>query len=223
MLADALPIVCARVPNAKFLLIGDGIKKRVVDAAIAQHRLWGRVVCTGSVPQQEGARLLKACDLYVSPHSAHMVDSPFFGSPTKLFEYMGLAGGLVASDLEQIGEVLSPALRPADLGAAPPVVTNQRAVLCRPGDVGEFASAVAYLCRHPDLARALGANARRAAEEEYSWAHHVQRLLAFVAEQTGVSAPPTPLVSETAARLATGDATRQVQNQWENDPCRSNT
>lgn len=222
VLADAMPLVCARVPSAKFLLIGDGNKKPVVDAAIAKHRLWERVVCTGNVPQQEGARLLKACDLYVSPHDSHMVDSPFFGSPTKLFEYMGLAGGIVASDLEQIGEVLSPALRPADLGATPPAVTDQRAVLCRPGEVGEFADAVAYLCEHPEIARALGANARKAAEEEYSWAHHVQRLLDFAAAQSGVAAAG-PLVGEDRrTRVATGDAYKdEVQNQWDNDPCGS--
>ena len=46
-----------------------------------------------------------------------MVDSRFFGSPTKIFEYMAMGGGIVASDLEQIGEVLSPALRVADLRA----------------------------------------------------------------------------------------------------------
>lgn len=220
VLAAALPIVCERAPSAKFLLIGDGAKKPVVDAAIAKHRLWGRVVCPGTVPQQEGARLLKACDLYVSPHDSHMVDSPFFGSPTKLFEYMGLAGGIVASDLEQIGEVLSPALRPADLGANPPAVTNQRAILCRPGDVDEFANAVAYLCEHRDLARALGANARKAAEDEYSWAHHVQRLLAFAAAQSGTAAGGRLVPVDQRSRLVTGDAYKdEVQNQWDNDPC----
>ncbi|MBL0141881.1 MAG: methyltransferase domain-containing protein [Betaproteobacteria bacterium] len=221
VLAAALPLVCAQAPNAKFLLIGDGAKKPIVDAALAQHRLWERVVCTGSVPQQEGARLLKACDLYVSPHDSHMVDSPFFGSPTKLFEYMGLAGGIVASDLEQIGEVLSPALRPADLEGRPQV-TNQRAVLCRPGEVEEFAAAVVHLCANPELARALGANARKAAEEEYSWAHHVQRLLAFAAEQSGVAAAGPLVAEERRSRFATGDAYKdEVQNQWDNDPCGS--
>ena len=63
-----------------------------------------------------------------SPHSSHMRDSKFFGSPTKVFEYMALGGGIVASDLEQIGQVLSPALTPEDASAAV-AVTDERAVL----------------------------------------------------------------------------------------------
>jgi len=223
VLAAALPIICERAPNAKFLLIGDGNKKPLIDETIARHRLWNRVRCTGRVPQQEGAHLLKACDLYVSPHDSHMVDSPFFGSPTKVFEYMGLGGGIVASDLEQIGEVLSPALSPPDLSDPPPVVSGERAVLCRPGEVEEFAAAVAYLCANPAVAGALGANARMAAISEYSWAHHVQRLLDFAAKQ-GIAAAGTPASAEAprSAGIATGDAYKdEVQNQWDNDPCGS--
>ena len=81
---------------------------------MAEHGLVARVKSMGRVPQAEGARLLGACDLYVSPHNSHMVDSKFFGSPTKLFEYMAMGEGIVGSDLEQLGEVLSPALRVAD-------------------------------------------------------------------------------------------------------------
>ena len=102
----------------KFLLIGDGTHKPQLDAAVERHSLDDRVRRVGRVPQAEGARLLKACDIYVSPHNSHMVDSKFFGSPTKVFEYMAMGGGIVASDLEQIGEVLSPALRAGRLGAA---------------------------------------------------------------------------------------------------------
>ena len=95
-------------------------------------------MATGSVEwagcrRRDGARLLKACDIYVSPHNTHMVDGRFFGSPTKIFEYMAMGGGIVASDLEQIGEVLSPALRVGDLSSGDLTVADQRSVLCTPG------------------------------------------------------------------------------------------
>src|SRR5690606_35841420 len=104
--------------------------------------LESRVKDCGRVPQAEGARLLGAADIFVSPHSSHMVDSRFFGSPTKLFEYMAYGTGIVASDLEQIGEVMRPAITAASLNGVRPVVTNERGILCKPGDVGEFVKAV---------------------------------------------------------------------------------
>jgi glycosyltransferase involved in cell wall biosynthesis/ubiquinone/menaquinone biosynthesis C-methylase UbiE len=232
ILAQALPRICERVPAARFLLIGDGHKKPLIDESINRHRLWDRVVSTGRVPQQEGARLLKACDLFVSPHSANMVDSPFFGSPTKVFEYMGMGAGIVASDLEQIGEVLAPGLR-ADALQNVASVEKQRAVLCRPGDLDQFVDAVVFLCEQPAIANALGRNARQAAETTYSWSHHVQRLLAHAAgQQAGgiavsaaamaVAPAQSPVPESGQVPLATGDRYKdEVQNQWDNDPCGS--
>src|SRR5439155_2208504 len=121
VLREAIPRICKDDPRAKFLLIGDGTFKHLVNDAVTRCGLARRVVHVGRVPQAEGARLLKACDIYVSPHSAHMIDSKFFGSPTKVFEYMALGGGIVASDLEQIGQVLSPSLSPDEAHSGAPV------------------------------------------------------------------------------------------------------
>lgn len=176
VLAEALPRLCKANPSIRFLLIGDGNFKHLIDEAIHGNRLEGQVRCTGRVAHQEGARLLASCDIFVSPHSSHMVDSKFFGSPTKLFEYMAMGGGIVASDLEQIGEVLSPALRADDLARGAVSVSDQRAVLCRPGSVDEFVDAVTFLVRSPELCRLLGRNARAAATAHFSWRRHVDRL-----------------------------------------------
>lgn len=175
-LAEILPRVCAREPRARFLLIGDGTFRHLVDEAVARHGLEARVRFTGRVPQQEGARLLAACDAFVSPHNSHMVDSRFFGSPTKVFEYMAVGSAIVASDLEQIGEVLRPALRPADVGADEVRVRDRRAVLCNPGDIDGFVTALVGLAKHREVASALGANARRAALADFTWERHVDRL-----------------------------------------------
>jgi glycosyltransferase involved in cell wall biosynthesis/ubiquinone/menaquinone biosynthesis C-methylase UbiE len=214
VLAQAIPRICAEAPSVRFLLIGDGTHKPLVDVEVERHGLDERVKRVGRVTQAEGARLLKACDIFVSPHNSHMVDGKFFGSPTKVFEYMATGGGIVASDLEQIGEVLSPALRPADL-ARPAAVTNQRSVLCTPGSVDEFVAGVVGLARRPDLVSVLGRNARQAVADHYSWQHHVARLWEF-ARTTGRSAA--------TAEVDTGDAyKREVQNQWNNNPVGAET
>src|SRR4029077_15318161 len=92
-------------------------------------------------------------------------------------------GATVASDREQIGEVLSPALRPADLRRPDPVVGAERSVLCKPGDVDEFVEAVIGLVTQPAVAHAPGRNARPAAVGQYSWERHVERLWTRAAEQ----------------------------------------
>jgi glycosyltransferase involved in cell wall biosynthesis/ubiquinone/menaquinone biosynthesis C-methylase UbiE len=222
VLAEALPKVCAQAPQARFLLVGDGPLRGLVVDAVTRHGLSERVVMVGRVEQQRGARLLGACDLFVSPHSSHMVDRPFFGSPTKLFEYMAVGGGIVASDLEQIGEVLSPALRPAELATAP-LVGPERAVLCQPGDVDDFVRAVTGLVARPELACRLGANARHAAAREYSWEAHVGRLWAAIAASAGgretvqADAQVLPLVSAEDAYK------RQTQEHWNAEGCGSQT
>jgi glycosyltransferase involved in cell wall biosynthesis/ubiquinone/menaquinone biosynthesis C-methylase UbiE len=245
VLAAALPEICRRVPHARWLLIGDGNYKHLVDAAITNHKLQDVVTCVGRVPQAEGARLLKACDIYVSPHSSHMVDSKFFGSPTKIFEYMAMAGAIVASDLEQIGQILSPALRVHDFAGGHLEVTDERAVLCTPADVREFVEAVVELCERPHLWPVLGRNSRLAVEQHYSWGRHVARLWPFLAgdrraavtadlekriPRTRVTRPveePSLMAaaiapSAAAPKVITGDRYKdEVQKQWDNDPAGS--
>ncbi len=246
VLADAIPQICARSPKVQFLLVGDGTHKHLVDASVATHGLSSRVKSMGRVPQQEGARLLAACDIFVSPHNSHMVDSKFFGSPTKLFEYMAVGEGIVGSDLEQLGEVLSPALRVADFERPDLTVTNERAVLCTPGAVGEFVDAVLALVERPAVAEALGRNARQAVLDSYSWQRHVSNVWRFLAGErapAAIQAAARPAVAPASAplpgpaaamapssvperpvmpalnRVSTGDAYKEeVQDQWNNNP-----
>jgi glycosyltransferase involved in cell wall biosynthesis/ubiquinone/menaquinone biosynthesis C-methylase UbiE len=215
VLAAAIPQICAAAPSVKFLIIGDGTHKPQLDAEVDRHHLGDRVRRVGRVPQTDGARLLKACDLYVSPHNTHMIDSKFFGSPTKIFEYMAMGGGIVASNLEQIGEVLSPALAATELGRADLTVTSQRSVLCTPGSVDEFVAGVVGLARRPEIASALGRNARQAVADHYSWEQHVARLWQFA---TGLAS------AQAAPAIETGDVYKgQVQHQWNNNPVGSET
>lgn len=181
VLSAAMPEIARHNARAKFLLIGDGHLKGKVKDVVEANGLGPRVKDCGRVPQAEGARLLGAADIFVSPHSSHMVDSRFFGSPTKLFEYMAFGAGIVASDLEQIGEVMRPSIAAASLGGEKPVVANERGIVCKPGDVGEFVKAVNALVDDPELSDALGANALRAAREEFTWDAHVTRFWDFVA------------------------------------------
>ncbi|MDV2482604.1 glycosyltransferase family 4 protein [Methanoculleus sp. Wushi-C6] len=76
------------------------------------------------------------------------------GLPNKLFDYMLIGLPVIASDLPEIRNIVTR----ADCG-----------ILVDPGSVEEIADAIAYLFDHPDEARRMGANGRRAVLERYNW------------------------------------------------------
>jgi glycosyltransferase involved in cell wall biosynthesis len=162
VLARAMGPVLRAVPAVRFLLVGDGSRMAAVREIVAAAGLEGAVAFTGLVPQTDAPDYLAACDLLVSPHVPNADGSRFFGSPTKLFEYMAMGKGIVASDLEQIGEVLT---------------HDRTARLVRPGDVTELARGIIELATDEPLRRRLGAAARAEALARYTWAAHVRRLL----------------------------------------------
>ena len=99
--------------------------------------------------------------------------SRFFGSPTKLFEYMAMGKGIVASDLEEIGEVLT---------------HNRTAWLVRPGDVEDLVAGIVAVGSDPEMRTRLGAAARAEAVERYTWDAHVRRMLGRM-EELGLLSP----------------------------------
>ena len=102
-LRAAHPAIASRV---RLLMIGDGATMPEVKRILSDGNALDQTTFAGLVPQEEGASYLAACDVLVSPHVPNADGTPFFGSPTKLFEYMAMGKGIVASNLDQIGEVL---------------------------------------------------------------------------------------------------------------------
>jgi glycosyltransferase involved in cell wall biosynthesis len=155
------PDVAARSP--RLLIIGDGDRMPMVRAEIEKRNLGAFVKLAGLVPQAEGAQFLAVSDILVSPHVPNPDGSPFFGSPTKIFEYMALQRPIVASRLGQIGAVLE---------------HERTALLTEPGNTDELARALATLIRQPELGQRLALAARREAVERHSWDSRVETILA---------------------------------------------
>ncbi len=167
VLARAIRPVTRHLPEAHFLFIGTGSGMPAVQAIVAGDGVGARVTFAGLVPQEEAPAYLAACDILVSPHVGNPDGTPFFGSPTKLFEYMAMGKGIVASDLDQIGEILS---------------HGKTAWLVRPGDPEDLAAGILALARDPGLRRALGEAARDEVVAKHTWKAHVERLLVKMVE-----------------------------------------
>ena len=165
VLADAFVRLLSDHPEhrdrVKVLWIGDGATLPQVRRVIAAAGLDASCAFTGLVPQEEGAAHLAACDILASPHVPNPDGTPFFGSPTKLFEYMAMGRPIVASDLDQVGEIL-------EHGRAGRMVV--------PGHADSLAEGLHAVLSDPVEGRRLATEARKLAEVRYSWRAHVARI-----------------------------------------------
>lgn len=156
--------------SVRLLMVGDGPGLPATRRIISAAGLDELVIFTGLVEQQHGPDHLAACDILASPHVPNTDGSPFFGSPTKLFEYMAMGKAIVASDLDQIGDVLR---------------HGETAWMVQPADAGALAEGMARLIDDPVLRAKLGEGARREVVARYTWREHVQRTLDALGARLG--------------------------------------
>jgi glycosyltransferase involved in cell wall biosynthesis len=145
-----------------FLFVGDGNLRAEVEERLRKADVLDRVAFTGTVSHDRVPALLDACDILVSPHVPLAGGAEFFGSPTKLFEYMSMGKGIVASRLGQIGDVL---------------VDHETALLVAAADPRQLSEAILELAADEPLRRNLGTKARVEAERNHSWAENARRVL----------------------------------------------
>jgi glycosyltransferase involved in cell wall biosynthesis len=160
-LADAIALT-PKSSGLKFLFVGDGSLRAEVEKRLAASDDLDRVIFTGSVGHDRVPALLDACDILISPHVPLADGTAFFGSPTKLFEYMAMGKGIVASRLGQIGDVLT---------------DGENAVLVEPGDAQQLSSAMLQLATDRELLGGLGAHARGTAVGSHTWVRNAQRII----------------------------------------------
>jgi len=154
----------ATLGRLRFLLVGEG--PLYAEARCSLDSVTDNAVrFTGIIPHDLVPTYLDSADILLSPHVPMPDGRPFFGSPTKLFEYMAMGKAIVASDLDQLSSVLE---------------QGRTAWLVEPGSVSEFAAAITLLARNPGLREQLGRNSRSSALAEHTWQQNAARVLAFV-------------------------------------------
>jgi glycosyltransferase involved in cell wall biosynthesis len=160
-LTEAIDIILREKLNnhIHFLIIGEGILRNEMIKKLKKHR---NVTFTGTISYSEIQNYLAISDILVSPHCHQVDDREFFGSPTKLFEYMAMKKGIVASNLGQIGLILK---------------DKQTAILVKPSDVRDLVRGIKLISDSPELRKYLGENARKEIIKKYTWNKHVERIM----------------------------------------------
>ena len=166
-------------PRLRFLLVGDGPLRGDLERQLKEANASRAVAFTGAAPAERVPELMAAADILVAP-TVPMPGKPFLGSPSKLFEYMAMGRAIIASDLDQLGDILT---------------HKETAWLVPPSDDARLAEAIEFLAENNDIRSLLGRNARAAVVQRYTWRHNADRLLAAIER----------LIEEGAARRQSAD------------------
>lgn len=123
---------------------------------------WCRVRMYGRVPLEAAYKALGKADIgivYLHPEPRFIISLPI-----KLFEYMAVGLPVVASNFPLWKDI---------------VEGNQCGVTVNPLNPKAIAQAIEYLLAHPEEARCMGENGRRAVAERYNWESEGRKLVAL--------------------------------------------
>ena len=161
-----------------FLFIGDGPKRKETEEILSIPGLESFCTLTGLTSQEKTPLLMAASDVFISPHVPNRDGTPFFGSPTKLFEYLSMGKPIIASRLDQITEIMegSPHISQItkqtfeEWGAACGILVGSN----KPK---ELLQALQCLVENLEWSRQAGLNAQARAKKNYTWEQNVGRTL----------------------------------------------
>jgi len=166
VLARAVRPTVKRNSDVHFLIIGDGKLRPEVERILQEDGVASSVTLTGSIPHRDVPEYLAASDILLSPHVHNADGSTFFGSPTKLFEYMAMGKPIVASGVGQIGQVIH---------------NGVNGLLMDHRNHEDLAEKICLLAEDKALRQRLGSEARADAVERYSWKENARHVVEAVA------------------------------------------
>ena len=151
----ALPKILPLVPNARYVIVGEGDNRRNLERLAADVGVADRVDFAGGVSDAQLAVLYRTCDVFVMPSRALGADGPASGEGLG-FVYLeaALAGKAVVGSCEG--------------GAAEAVLHGKTGFLVNPRSADEVAHAVTTLLRDAELAASMGAAGRKWALENFT-------------------------------------------------------
>ena len=146
-LVDAAATVIEQTPNARFVVLGEGDRRRELSDHIRQRGLEQRFFLPGALPRPLVAEWLGAGDLFALP-------SRYEGGPaTALMEAMASGCAVVATDVSGVDELIT------DPGLG---------LLVPPRDPGALAASILQLMSNADLRAEMGQRARAKVLSEFT-------------------------------------------------------
>ena len=166
---------CALLESPARLSLVGRFAEPELEREVAAYPGWQRVDAHGHLDRAGVRQAMRRA--LAGLVTLHPVANYLDALPVKMFEYMAAGLPVIASRFP--------------LWQA--IVEGNRCGLCvDPLDPQAIAAAIDYLCRHPDLARRMGENGRRAVHAQYNWRGEATKLTAFYDRLVGAPATPMP-------------------------------
>jgi glycosyltransferase involved in cell wall biosynthesis len=146
---------------ARLSLVGS-FSEAALEREVTAYPGWERVDAHGHLDRAGVQRAMARA--MAGLVTLHPVVNYLDALPVKMFEYMAAGLPVIASRFPLWQEI---------------VEGNGCGVCVDPGDPAAIAAAIDHFCRHPQLARRMGENGRRAVHARYNWRGEADKLAAF--------------------------------------------
>jgi len=143
-------------PDIHFLFLGGDEQIPVAKQMLLERKLLNKVTFVPRVPHHEVPFYLSAFDIGID--FAH----PFWESPLKIFEYMGMAVPVVAPKTDAIQEVIT---------------HGENGFLYKLNNADELVANIKLLAEDDALRKRLGKNAFLQTHAQHTWARNAQQIL----------------------------------------------
>lgn len=157
--------VVQQIPNAKFIMIGDGSERQSIEQQVSCRNLSDAFIFTGSVPYLDVPLYLAISDVGIAPYdrSAYppLTEFGFYWSPLKIFECMACSLPVVTIDVEPLNEF---------------VADGERGFVVKEGKYLIFSEKIVALLTNNKLRSTCGKNAASYVRKYFSWTQHITQL-----------------------------------------------
>ncbi|MEQ1531006.1 MAG: TIGR04063 family PEP-CTERM/XrtA system glycosyltransferase [Methylococcales bacterium] len=168
LLLDALPLIVAKQPQIRLLLVGGGPQEQLIKDKTEALGLQEQVIFTGRVPHDLVQQYYNQVDVFVYPRLSMRLTE--LVTPLKPLEAMAQGRLVVASDVGGHKELIQ---------------DQQTGCLFKAGDAGALATAVLNLLDNKSQWEQQKSAARQFVENERNWQASVSRYQPLYAKLTG--------------------------------------
>lgn len=160
-IAESMKHIKKMSSNIKFLLIGDGELRPILENIIKRDGSEDVVIFTGVIDYKLLPDYLSLADVLLTPCKSNDDDTGFFNSPIKLFEYMAMNKPIIATNVGQQKEIM----KYGELGTL--IDERQPEIL---------AEAIFEIYKNPGKYKEMATLARNNVVENFDWKNNIKRI-----------------------------------------------